>query len=52
MIEEIAIKAGFVYQGKQFEQLDKKVYEDTLARIQAQHFDVRKLELTPQVTAK
>ncbi|EED86155.1 plastid RNA polymerase beta subunit, plastid-encoded [Thalassiosira pseudonana CCMP1335] len=26
MIEEIAIKAGFVYQGKQFEQLDKKVY--------------------------
>jgi len=26
IIEEIAIKAGFVYQGKQFEQLDKKVY--------------------------
>lgn len=33
-------------------QLDKKVYEDTLVRIQAQQFDVRKLELTPQVTAK
>jgi apolipoprotein D and lipocalin family protein len=33
-------------------QLDKKVYEDTLARIQAQQFDVRKLELTPQATAK
>jgi len=26
IIEEITIKAGFVYQGKQFEQLDKKVY--------------------------
>jgi hypothetical protein len=26
IIEEIAIKAGFVYQVKQFEQLDKKVY--------------------------
>lgn len=26
IIEEIAIKAGFVYQGKQFEQLDKNVY--------------------------
>ena len=33
-------------------QLDKKVYEDTLVRIQAQQFDTRKLELTPQVTAK
>jgi apolipoprotein D and lipocalin family protein len=33
-------------------QLDKKIYEDTLVRIQAQHFDVRKLELTPQVTAQ
>ena len=33
-------------------QLDKKVYEDTLARIQAQQFDIRKLEITPQVTAK
>ena len=29
-------------------QLDKKVYEDTLQRIQAQQFDVRKLELTAQ----
>ena len=29
-------------------QLDKKVYEDTLQRIQAQQFDVRKLELTTQ----
>jgi hypothetical protein len=26
IIEEIAIKAGFVYQGKQFEHLDKNVY--------------------------
>ena len=26
IIEEIAIKAGFVYQGKQFEQIDKNVY--------------------------
>ena len=26
IIEEIGIKAGFVYQGKQFEQLDKNVY--------------------------
>ena len=26
IIEEIAIKAGFVYQGKQFEQVDKNVY--------------------------
>jgi len=26
IIEEIRIKAGFVYQGKQFEQLDKNVY--------------------------
>jgi len=26
VIEEIKIKAGFVYQGKQFEQLDKNVY--------------------------
>ena len=33
-------------------QLDKKVYEDTLVRIQAQQFDVRKLELTPQVATK
>jgi apolipoprotein D and lipocalin family protein len=33
-------------------QLDKKVYEDTLQRIQAQQFDARKLELTPQATAK
>ena len=33
-------------------QLDKKVYEDTLVRMQAQQFDVRKLELTAQQTAK
>ena len=31
-------------------QLDKKVYEDTLQRIQAQQFDVRKLELTTQAS--
>jgi len=30
-------------------QLDKKVYEDILSRIQAQQFDVRKLELSKQV---
>ncbi len=33
-------------------QLDKKVYEDILVRIQAQQFDVRKLELTPQAMTK
>ena len=33
-------------------QLDKKVYEDTLQRIQAQQFDVRKLELTIQTALK
>jgi apolipoprotein D and lipocalin family protein len=33
-------------------QLDKKTYEDVLQRIQNQMFDVRRLELTPQVTAK
>ncbi len=33
-------------------QLDKKVYEDTLVRIQTQQFDVRKLELTPQASIK
>lgn len=26
IVEEVSIKAGFVYQGKQFEQLNKKVY--------------------------
>ena len=33
-------------------QLDKKVYEDLLQRLQAQQFDVRKLEITPQPAAK
>ena len=33
-------------------QLDKKVFEDTLVRVQAQQFDVRKLELTPQLAAQ
>ena len=33
-------------------QLDKKVYEDTLLHIQAQQFDVRKLELTTQASLK
>lgn len=32
-------------------QLDKKVYDETLLRIQAQQFDVRKLELTVQATS-
>lgn len=32
-------------------QLDKKVYEDTLQRIQAQQFDVRKLESTTQASS-
>jgi len=32
-------------------QLDKKVYEDLLQRLQAQQFDVRKLEITPQSAA-
>jgi apolipoprotein D and lipocalin family protein len=33
-------------------QLDKKVYEDTLQRLQMQQFDTRKLELTTQATTK
>ena len=33
-------------------QLDKKVYEDLLQRLQAQQFDVRKLEITPQSAAR
>ena len=33
-------------------QLDKKVYEDLLQRLQTQQFDVRKLELTTQSTIK
>ncbi len=33
-------------------QLDKKVYEDTLQRLQAQQFDIRKLEFTTQTIAK
>ncbi|QWE09012.1 lipocalin family protein [Polynucleobacter ibericus] len=33
-------------------QLDKKVYEDVLQRIQNQLFDIRKLELTTQAPAK
>lgn len=33
-------------------QLDKKAYEEVLQRIQNQQFDVRKLELTTQVTTK
>jgi apolipoprotein D and lipocalin family protein len=33
-------------------QLDKKVYEDVLRRIQNQQFDVRKLELTTQASEK
>ena len=33
-------------------QVDKKIYEDTLARIQTQQFDVRKLELTTQASTK
>ena len=33
-------------------QLDKKTYEDVLQRIQNQQFDVRKLEMTTQVTTK
>ena len=33
-------------------QLDKKVYEDLLQRLQAQQFDLRKLELTTQSISK
>lgn len=33
-------------------QLDKKVYEETLQRIQAQQFDARKLELTTQTSVQ
>ena len=33
-------------------QLDKKVYDDLLQRLQAQQFDVRKLELTMQAGSK
>ncbi len=31
-------------------QLDKKTYDDLLVRLQAQQFDIRKLELTTQST--
>lgn len=33
-------------------QLDKKIYDELLQRLQAQQFDIRKLELTPQVGAQ
>ncbi len=33
-------------------QLDKKVYDDLLQRLQAQQFDVRKLEMTTQAVSK
>jgi apolipoprotein D and lipocalin family protein len=33
-------------------QLDKKVYEEVLQRIQNQQFDVSKLELTSQAVSK
>ena len=33
-------------------QLDQKVYQELLQRLQAQQFDVRKLEITAQSTAK
>jgi len=33
-------------------QMDKKVYEDLLQRLQAQHFDIRKLEQTTQSASK
>jgi apolipoprotein D and lipocalin family protein len=33
-------------------QLDKKVYDDLLQRLQVQQFDVRKLELTPQLISR
>jgi apolipoprotein D and lipocalin family protein len=33
-------------------QLDKKVYDDLLQRLQSQQFDIRKLELTPQSSLK
>ena len=33
-------------------QLDQKVYQDLLQRLQAQQFDVRKLEITAQLAAK
>ena len=33
-------------------QIDRKSYEDLLQRLQAQHYDVRKLELTTQTEAK
>ena len=31
-------------------ELDKKVYDDLLLRLQNQQFDVRKLEITPQLS--
>jgi apolipoprotein D and lipocalin family protein len=29
-------------------QLDNKVYQELLQRLEKQHFDIRKLEITPQ----
>lgn len=31
-------------------ELDRKVYDDLLLRLQNQQFDVRKLEITPQLS--
>ena len=50
IIEEIAIKAGFVYQGKQFEQLDKKVYYP--GEIILENIEIIQPSLCEHITAK
>ena len=50
IIEEIAIKAGFVYQGKQFEQLDKNVYYP--GEIIFENIEITKPSLCEHITTK
>ena len=50
LIEEIAIKEGFVYQGKQFEQLDKNVYYP--GEIIFENIEIRQPSLCENITTK
>ena len=50
IIEEIAIKAGFVYQGKQFEQLNKNVYYP--GEIIFDNIEITRPSLCEHITAK
>ena len=50
IIEEIAIKAGFVYQGKQFEQLNKNVYYP--GEIIFENIEITRPSLCEHITTK